>query len=62
MLRYFGIVRPDDGYIGWISHGNFQAWQEFFKEFAHRAPLYDDIKAYEAIGYKCVELEIAVKG
>ena len=60
-IRYFGILKPGEGYIWWIDSSELGAWQRFFKDHAYALPLAEAIEAYEAIGYKCVELEIRVK-
>lgn len=62
-MKYYGIKTPENeynvgSYIWWIDTDEHKSWDLFFQYNAHRAPLYDAIKAYEAIGYKCVELEI----
>jgi len=73
-MRYFGIKTPDQvearvtGYIWWISDTEQGAWRSFFtypsKKFEfnpYRLPMYEAIKAYEGIGYRCVELEVREK-
>jgi hypothetical protein len=55
--KYYGIQAPD-GLIWWIEQDEHRAWYSFFDNTAkHRLPMYEAIKAYEAIGYRCVELE-----
>jgi hypothetical protein len=63
-MRYFGIKKPD-GVIWWLSDTPYGAWLSFFQfpsdknELnAHRLPISEAAQAYEAIGYKCVELEV----
>ena len=64
--RYYGIKSPDPNTpIWWIAIDKHRTWEQFFtnrgpnREFnAHQLPLATAIKAYEAIGYRCVELEI----
>lgn len=60
-MKYFGIVRPNDNYIGWISHSEFDSWRLFFNQNFYTSPLATAITAYEAIGYKTVELDITTK-
>lgn len=60
-MRYFGIIRPSDNYVGWISHSDLYAWQLFFNDNQHKLPIAEAIKAYESIGYMAVELDIKVK-
>ena len=62
-MEYYGIKVPkteyDEPYIYWIADGELNSWQMFFKNAnPHRAPLSTAIEAYEAIGYKCVKLNI----
>lgn len=68
-MKYYGIKTPgsetDESYIWWISDSEYNTWRLFFTypnkdgdKNAHRLPLADAIRAYEAIGYKCVELEV----
>ena len=66
-MQYYGIRTPDD-YIWWLSNTSSGAWRSFFQypnidgNFnPHRAPLYEAIKAYKLLGYRCVELELKVK-
>jgi len=71
-MRYFGIKTPEtdniSSYIWWISDSEHSSWQSFFQYPSksgdinpHRLPLEEAIKAYESIGYKCVELTILEK-
>jgi len=75
-MRYYGIKTPeiedegefDEPYIWWFAGSEHKAWDAFFmfpdkKMFlnSHRAPLAEAIRAYESIGYKCVELEVTEK-
>lgn len=68
-MTYYGIKTPkkdhQDSYIHWISECEHAAWDLFFqypdrnRNFkSHRTPLEEAMKAYEAIGYKCVELNV----
>lgn len=59
-MKYYGIKRPD-GLISWVSDSTQGAWNLFFRNFPNRPAMYEAIKAYAAIGYKCVELEIKEK-
>jgi hypothetical protein len=44
-----------------ISCGSkYNAWDLFFRYHAHQYPLADAIKAYKAIGYRAVKLEIKI--
>jgi len=71
-MRYYGIKTPEredyKPYIWWFAESVHRAWDSFFmfpdkKMFLnpHRAPLEEAIRAYESIGYKCVELEVTEK-
>jgi len=71
-MKYFGIKTPKtashSSYIWWISDSEHNSWMSFFnypnkdKELnSHRLPLAEAIKAYKAIGYRCVELEVVEK-
>ena len=65
-MRYFGIKRPDLsgenlGTIWWIAEDKSRAWISFFQNMPNRAPMAEAIQAYEAIGYRCVELEVREK-
>ena len=65
-MKYFGIKTPEpNSYIWWIAADKHSSWHMFFQypnkngEFnPSRAPTYEAIQAYEAIGYRCIELEI----
>lgn len=68
-MKYFGIQTVQEPkYIWWIANSEEAAWRLFFqfpdkdgdKRF-YRMPTYEARKAYEAIGYKCVELEVKIK-
>ncbi len=71
-MKYYGIKKPktryDEEYIWWLADSKDSAWQAFFtypgknKDLnGCRLPLSEAIRAYESIGYKCVELEIIEK-
>lgn len=71
-MDYFGIKTPQRGneapYIWWIANSQHEAWMSFFqypsnkREMnAHRLPLAEAIQAYEAIGYRCVALNVQEK-
>jgi len=68
-MKYFGIKTPGcdnhDPYIYWVADTEYKAWDLFFqypnkdRNFnSHRVPLEEARRAYEAIGYKCVELDV----
>jgi hypothetical protein len=65
-MRYFGIKTPGpDSYIWWLAEDASRAWMAFFTypdrsagHTFHRLPLAEAIRAYEAIGYKCVEIKV----
>lgn len=68
-MKYFGIKTPETNteksYIHWIGSTAKHSWQSFFQypnELGilnfHRLPIFEAIKAYKAIGYKCVKLDI----
>ena len=71
MKRYFCIKTPDretPGYLWWLSDSEHGAWSSFFtypsknRELnSFSLPLADAIRAYEGIGYKCVEVELTIK-
>ena len=58
-MRYFGIQCPDNR-IWWIAEDSHRAWRAFFTDNAWRAPMAEAIKAYEATGYRCVEVAVSV--
>jgi hypothetical protein len=71
-VRYFGIKtckkESQDSYIWWITDSSHNSWMSFFsnpdkeRQFnAFRLPLAEAIKAYQSIGYECVELEVIEK-
>lgn len=68
-MDYFGIKTPQRDnaapYIWWIANSRHEAWISFFQypsangySNAHRLPLDEAIRAYEAIGYRCVALDV----
>lgn len=62
-MQYYGIQTPltnEKSYIHWISQCEQGAWDLFFQFQPHRLSLYEARRAYEAIGYKCVELSVTV--
>jgi hypothetical protein len=63
VMKYFGIKTPPSEtqypYICWIADSEYAAWVSFFNTHAHRLPLDEAIRAYEAIGYKCVALNVS---
>lgn len=59
-MKYYGIKKPE-GLIFWVSDSEINSWGLFFRDYANRPTMYEAIKAYEAIGYKCVEVEVKEK-
>ncbi len=68
-MKYYGIKTPEDAktpsYIYWISTSESGCWQLFFnvgdkKHYMHGC-MSDGMRAYKAIGYKCVELRVNEK-
>ena len=72
-MKYFGIQTParehQSSYIWWIANTVHNAWLAFFNyptsvgemnAMHHRTE--EAIRAYEAIGYECVELSVTVAG
>ena len=64
-VKYFGIKKPD-GMIWWIAEDEHRSWMSFFTYPSangmmnpHRLPLAEAIAAYQAIGYRCVELVVS---
>lgn len=57
MKEYYGIESPD-GYIWWMDTEKYKCWTLFFQYKPHRLPLEEAQRAYESIGYKCVELKV----
>ncbi len=71
-MKYYGIKTPNNetypSYIYWVTSSEHASWHAFFDfpdKDRYMNPLKFNlgtgIKAYEAIGYKCVELEIIEK-
>lgn len=69
-MKYFGIKAPivelEEPYIYWISLSAYQSWSLFFQYPSlgdtvnyNRHPMSTAIKAYEAIGYSCIEVNIS---
>lgn len=67
--RCFGIKTPtknnEKSYIWWFSESAGGAWSLFFtypnkygERNSYRLPLEEAIRAYQAIGYECVEVEM----
>ena len=72
-MKYYGIKVPErngqESYIWWIKDSPFEAWSSFFQYpnkdrylNQHRLPVEEAIRAYEAIGYKCIEVNIIEVG
>ena len=68
-MKYYGIKTPKSekkqSYIWWIADSEYMAWMSFFQypnkegeRIPHRLCLADAKRAYKAIGYKCVELDV----
>ena len=62
-MKQFGIKRPpnlydDETYITNITYTEHESWRIFFSETAHRNSMDTAIRAYQAIGYECVRLEV----
>ena len=57
VIQYFGVKKPD-GRIWWITDSEQNSWHALFHGAPHRLPLDEAIRAYKAIGYRCVELEV----
>jgi hypothetical protein len=59
-LKLYAIKTPEtdsyDSFIYWFAESKTKAWHNFFNDNIHKLPIYDAIRAYEAIGYKCVEI------
>ncbi len=71
-MKYFGIKTPetkkDKSYIFWISSDEHKCWSMFLHHpnynneiNRYHGSISEGIRAYEAIGYKCVELDIKEK-
>lgn len=39
---------------GWFSRSRYESWDLFFRDFQPKFPIPEAIRAYEAIGYRCV--------
>jgi hypothetical protein len=72
-FKWYGIKTPDEkfqeSYIWWITNSEHDSWWSFFSYTTshgspanHRLPIGQAIKAYEAIGYKCVKLKVTEIG
>jgi hypothetical protein len=70
-MKYFGIKTPETptqpSYIWWITDSEWNSWQQFFRVADKldenkllKFDLYSAEQAYQAIGYRCVELELSV--
>ena len=55
-MKLYAIKTPAN-HTYWFEKSAFESWCSFFSETTHRVPLTEARKAYEAIGYKCIELE-----
>ena len=72
-MKYFGIKTParefNPSYIWWVADTVHNSWSAFFnypigigEMNVLCPPLPEAIRAYEAIGYECVELSVTVAG
>ena len=56
----YGIKRPqiedDKPYFSWVTDNPSESWRLFFGDHPYRPTMYEAIKAYEAIGYKCIKI------
>lgn len=61
-MIYYGIKTPvnerEKSYISWVEKTEHDSWMRFFNTSVYRNPIFEARKAYEAIGYKCVKLEV----
>ena len=71
-MKYFGIKTPKidnkESYIWWITDSEHNSWMCFFtypdrdkRLNMYRLSIGEAIRAYESIGYKCVELDVTEK-
>lgn len=69
LMKYYGIKTPESehysSFIWWIADEKYKCWQAFFSwpdkngnYNESRPPNSEAQRAYKAIGYKCVELEV----
>lgn len=60
-IKLYAIKTPKtDNYpsiLYWFAETPSKAWYNFFDDNNHKLPIYDAIRAYEAIGYKCIEIK-----
>ena len=70
--KWYGIKTTEEehreSYVWWITNSEFDSWMSFFAYATtkgnaayHALPLAEAIRAYESIGYECIELEINEK-
>jgi hypothetical protein len=52
--RYYYGILDLDGHLDYFSKDEIYSWAAFFKDKTHCTPLYEAIKAYEMLGYRCV--------
>lgn len=57
----WAVVTPD-GTVWPLVRDQLTAWGHFFRDNNHRLPLYEAIRAYEAIGYRLCEFSITPTG
>jgi len=71
-MRYYGIKmlasETQKSYIWFITESVHNSWRMFFtypnkdgERYPHKLAIAEAIKAYEAIGYRCVELYVSEK-
>ena len=68
-MKYYGIKAPktdaNESYIWWISFDTYKCWEMFFTQpnsngehMPSKLCRAEAIRAYESIGYECVELSV----
>ncbi len=57
MVRYFAIKRPD-GLLVSLRFNGHDSWRKFFDDHTYKLPMAESIKAFESIGYKCVQVDV----
>ena len=64
MKKYVYAIIDEEGEIVYdaitTAPSESDAWRLFFREYPYKATLYTAIKAYQAIGYKCVKYELVL--
>ena len=70
--RWYGIQVPDEenekDLVWWLTNSEHDSWMSFFAYPTTKGappfrclPIATAIRAYEGLGYKCVELEVKIK-